>query len=169
MADIVALIYEDHDWFRRYFLLLDGCRGNEELTAVWEPLADPARHPRAGRGGGLLPGPAARRVATGGDPEDETDDAITDHNEIRDAVRASREHEVGQRRVVGGGEQGPRGERRAPRGGGARGADRRRQEPDLDQRHDLRDAVAELLRPPPAGKGVDDTDKDPDEYIAENS
>ncbi len=34
MADIIDLIYEDPDWFRRRFFLLDDARSKEELTAI---------------------------------------------------------------------------------------------------------------------------------------
>src|SRR4051794_5034373 len=39
MADIIDLIYEDHDWFRRHFFYLDDATTQEELTAIWEPIA----------------------------------------------------------------------------------------------------------------------------------
>ena len=39
MADIIELIYADHDWFRRQFFYLDEARTDEELAAAWEPLA----------------------------------------------------------------------------------------------------------------------------------
>ncbi|MCW2596430.1 MAG: cation-binding protein, partial [Jatrophihabitans sp.] len=35
MADIIELIYEDHDWFRRHFFYLDDASTDEELAAVW--------------------------------------------------------------------------------------------------------------------------------------
>jgi hypothetical protein len=93
MADIIDLIYEDHDWLRRHFFYLDHARTTEELTAVWEPLADRLDlHAEAEE---EVFYPALLRRGRAGDPEDETDDAITDHNAIRDAVRAARGCQVG--------------------------------------------------------------------------
>lgn len=100
MADIIDLIYADHDWLRRQFFRLDDAESEKDLAAIWDVLsmrldahADaeervfyPALLKRGGRND---PGNPA------GDPEDETEDAITDHNAIRDAVRASRRHKAG--------------------------------------------------------------------------
>lgn len=100
MADIVDLIYADHDWLRRQFFLLDDARSPDELAAVWDVLSmrldahadaeETVFYPALLKHGGLDdPGNPE------GDPEDETEDAITDHNAIRDAVRRSRRHEPG--------------------------------------------------------------------------
>src|SRR5580692_3910813 len=93
MADIVDLIYEDHDWFRRHFFYLDDARTDEELAAVWEPLA--TRLDTHAQAEEEIFYPALLKKGKAGDPVDETDDAITDHNRIRDAVRESRRHRVG--------------------------------------------------------------------------
>lgn len=93
MADIIDLIYEDHDWLRRHFFYLDGARTEDELAAVWEPLADRLDlHAEAEE---AVFYPVLLRRGDAGDPEDETEDAITDHNAIRDAVRAARSLPVG--------------------------------------------------------------------------
>ena len=34
MADIIDLIYADHDWLRRQFFRLDDAKSKEELAAV---------------------------------------------------------------------------------------------------------------------------------------
>ena len=39
MADIIELIYEDHQWLRTHFFLLDDATEVPDLTAIWEPLA----------------------------------------------------------------------------------------------------------------------------------
>jgi hypothetical protein len=93
MADIIALIYEDHDWFRRHFFYLDDARTKEELTAIWEPLA--TRLDTHAQAEEEVFYPVLLKVGDAGDPEDETDDAINDHNSIRDAIRTARECEVG--------------------------------------------------------------------------
>jgi hypothetical protein len=95
MADIIDLIYEDHDWLRRHFFYLDDARTEEELTAVWEPLADRLElHADAEE---TVFYPALLQRGKAGDPRDETEDAIEDHNAIRDAVRDAREHPVGSK------------------------------------------------------------------------
>src|SRR5689334_17643368 len=93
MADIIELIYADHDWFRRQFFLLDECRTNEELTAVWDALA--ARLDTHAEAEETIFYPALLTEGEAGDPQDETEDAIEDHNAIREAVRSASRHEVG--------------------------------------------------------------------------
>ncbi|MEW5812057.1 MAG: hemerythrin domain-containing protein [Actinomycetota bacterium] len=100
MADIIDLIYADHDWLRRQFFRLDDARSAEELAAIWDALGtrldahadaeETVFYPALlAHGGREHPGNPE------GDPEDETEDAITDHNAIRDAVRQSRDQEPG--------------------------------------------------------------------------
>ncbi len=91
MADITQLILDDHETFRREFAALDDADGPEELRTIWEPLA------------ALLDVHAAAEEATfypqllrrGDDAEDETIDAIGDHNDIRDGVREAARHPIG--------------------------------------------------------------------------
>ena len=91
MADIIDLIYADHDWLRRQFFRLDDASSPEDQAAIWSVLGarldmhadaeETVFYPALLKlGGSDDPGnPEA-------DPEDETEDAITDHNAIRDAV-----------------------------------------------------------------------------------
>ena len=61
MADITALIMDDHEWFRRQFALLDDASTPEQLSAIWQPLAR-RLETHAQRGGDhLLSGFAAAR------------------------------------------------------------------------------------------------------------
>ncbi|CAN5573179.1 hemerythrin domain-containing protein [soil metagenome] len=93
MADIIDLIYADHDWVRRQFFYLDAATDTEDLRAIWEPLADRLdTHADAEE---TVFYPALLKVGRAGDPEDETEDAIDDHNSIRDAIAAARKQEVG--------------------------------------------------------------------------
>jgi len=39
MADIIDLIYADHDWLRRQFFRLDDAKSKDELAAVWNVLS----------------------------------------------------------------------------------------------------------------------------------
>jgi hypothetical protein len=102
MADIIDLIYADHDWLRRQFFRLDDASSPEDQAAIWSVLGarldmhadaeETVFYPALLKlGGSDDPGnPEA-------DPEDETEDAITDHNAIRDAVRRSRDCDPGTR------------------------------------------------------------------------
>ena len=97
--DITQLILDDHHEQRRQFAILEQIdRGNTAvLSAVWDRLAaflelhakaeEEIFYPEL-----LRVGIAARRRAG---VEDETLDAIQDHNEIRDAVAEVANHAVG--------------------------------------------------------------------------
>jgi len=92
IVDITTLIMDDHAWFRRKFAELDYANTNEERAAIWEPLATKLdAHAEAEE---LIFYPALLRRGEQ-DPAEETEDAIRDHNKIRDAVAESRRHEVG--------------------------------------------------------------------------
>jgi hypothetical protein len=97
-VDITQLILDDHHEQRRLFALLEEIprHDTDALTAVWRRLRAlldlhaeaEERHfyptlVRLGRGGG------------GSSPDEETEDAIDDHNEIRDAAAKVEEQEVG--------------------------------------------------------------------------
>ena len=136
MADIIELIYADHDWFRRQFLLLDDAKS---------------------------------KVGDSGDPVEETDDAIGDHNSIRDAVRKARDLEVGSDEWFE-----AVGEARTENGEHL-DEEEREALPDfiksstLEQRHELAMQWLRFYAAHPAGKHVDDSDKDPETYIEANS
>jgi hypothetical protein len=91
MADITSLILDDHDWFRRQFARLDDLTDAGELAKVWQPLADLLDvHARAEEE--VFYPHLLRR---GEDAEEETLDAIGDHNDIRDGVHEAALHPVG--------------------------------------------------------------------------
>ena len=89
--DIIELILDDHDTFRRQFSALDSAQDPEELRAIWEPLA------------ALLDLHAVAEEAVfyplllrdADDAEEETEDAIGDHNDIRDGVHQAQRHPIG--------------------------------------------------------------------------
>src|SRR4051812_23062176 len=97
--DITQLILDDHHEQRRLFAILEQIdRGDgKALAAIWARLSAFLEvHAEAEERHFY---PALLRVGTGagGKPsaDDETEDAIKDHNEIRDAVAAVAEHKVG--------------------------------------------------------------------------
>jgi hypothetical protein len=97
-VDITQLILDDHHEQRRLFAILEEIprQDTDKLSAVWARLRAlldvhaeaEERHfyptlVRLGQGGG------------GSSPDEETEDAIDDHNEIRDTAAKVEEHEVG--------------------------------------------------------------------------
>lgn len=167
MADIIDLIYEDHDWLRRHFLYLDEATTEAELTAIWEPLA--TRLDTHADAEEEVFYPRLLKKGKAGDPEDETRDAIDDHNAIRDAVAESRRHRPGTKvwyEAVG---------KARTENGEHIDEEEREALPDFRKsasaqvRHELAMAWLRFYYEHPAGKGVDTSDKDADSYIDENS
>ncbi|GAB2475095.1 hemerythrin domain-containing protein [Jatrophihabitans fulvus] len=170
MADIIELIYADHDWLRRQFFRLDDAKTPEELAAVWGPLG--TRLDTHAEAEETVFYPALLKLggkSEEGDPEDETEDAITDHNEIRDAVREAGRHEVGSDEwfaAVG---------KARTENGEHLDEEEREALPDfiksatLDVRHELALKWLAFYAEHPAGRGIDGEDKDADEYIDQNS
>jgi hypothetical protein len=98
-VDVTELILSDHHEQRRMFAQLDDLPPDDTrtLTAVWSRLKVLLEvHAKAEE---LFFYPALLRHGTGGEdedgPQDETEDAIKDHNEIRDGIRQAGEHPVG--------------------------------------------------------------------------
>lgn len=91
MADITMLILADHDWFRERFAKLDYLQAQAPvdraaLERVWRPLADKLDLHAYIEEKIFYPQLLTRGAD---DPEGETLDAIGDHNDIRDGVRAA--------------------------------------------------------------------------------
>ena len=174
MADIIDLVYADHDWFRRQFFRLDDAKSKDDLAAIWDALG--ARldvHAEAEEavfypallkhGGNDDPGNPE------GDPQDETEDAITDHNAIRDAVRQSRQHEPGSTEWFAAVFEARK------QNGAHLDEEEREAMPDfiksasLELRHELAMQWVRFYAEHEAIKGVDNRDKDADDYIDEHS
>jgi hypothetical protein len=91
MVDITMLILADHGWFREQFAKLDYLQAEEPinpkaLQRVWRPLADKLDVHAYIEEEIFYPQLLKRGDD---DPEEETLDAIGDHNDIRDGVRAA--------------------------------------------------------------------------------
>jgi hypothetical protein len=174
MADIIDLVYADHDWLRRQFFRLDDAKSKDDLAAIWDALSarldlhaeaeEAVFYPALLKHGGRDdPGNPE------GDPQDETEDAITDHNAIRDAVRQSRQHEPGSTEwfaaVIEARKQ----------NGAHLDEEEREAMPDfikgasLELRHELAMQWMRFYAEHEAIKGVDNRDKDADDYIDEHS
>lgn len=97
--DITELILDDHHRQRRLFAVLDEVDRDDTATlaAVWDHLATFLEvHARAEE---ELFYPHLLDVGAGAtdadSPEEETEDAIDDHNSIREAIAESRRHDAG--------------------------------------------------------------------------
>lgn len=92
MPDVVDLILEDHANFRRGFMALaDRDQDVATLGRVWAPLADLLERHATAEEETFYP---ALLALDKEDPEDETEDAIRDHNKIRDAVGNAQEADI---------------------------------------------------------------------------
>jgi hypothetical protein len=167
MADIVDLIVADHEWFRRQFFYLDDAKTDSDLAAIWRPLA--ARLELHADAEEEVFYPVLLKQGHAGDPKDETEDAIDDHNEIRDAIAESRKHRVGTKvwfAAVG---------KARTENGKHLDEEEREAMPDfiksttLAVRHDLAMQWLAFYDAHPGGAGADLRDKDPQAYIEENS
>jgi hypothetical protein len=95
VPDICELILDDHELFRRRFAELDDLKasgaGTDRTAAAWKALGDHLDLHAAAEEELFYP----ELLDVGRRSEEEAEDAITDHNEIRDAVRRASEAEPG--------------------------------------------------------------------------
>jgi len=166
-VDITQLILDDHHEQRRLFAILEQIdrSDTESLSAVWNRLAafldthaeaeEKIFYPAL-----LEAGIEARRKAG---VEDETLDAIDDHNEIRDAVAEVAKHPVGSDGWFGAiaGANEANGDHMAEEE--REGLTDFRRITSLQHRHDL--AVAFTAYEARHVLGVEPVDKDPKTYI----
>jgi len=167
--DVTQLILDDHHEQRRLFAILEQIdrADTSTLTAIWERLAaflelhaqaeEEIFYPEL-----LKVGRQADRLGTA---EDETLDAIDDHNEIRDAVAEVANHAVGSDGwydAVATANQ-ANGDHMAEEE--REGLTDFRREASLQRRHEL--AVAFAAYEARNFAGVEPVDKDPAEYVRE--
>jgi hypothetical protein len=167
--DITEVILEQHHEQRRAFALLDEMPRDDTaaLGAVWGRLEVLLEvHAEAEE---RFFYPRLLRLGKGnpeGDVDDEVEDAIKDHNEIRDAVRKARQHEVG----TDGWWTAVWDARKA--NDDHMGEEERedlldfRRHADLQTRHDV--AVQFLTFEAEHYAGIPIRDKDPERYVADN-
>jgi hypothetical protein len=170
-VDITELILNQHHEQRRAFALLDELDGDPAaLAAVWERITIMLEvHAKAEE---LYFYPRLLEVGTGGGDadsvEDETEDAIKDHNEIRDAIAEAAKHEAGSAEWW-----------KAVRDCEEENSDHMaeeeredlvdfRQHADLQTRHDI--AVQFIVyENQHAARGIPLENEDPEDYVAKNS
>ncbi len=161
MADITQLILDDHDTFRREFAALDDAEGNEQLREVWEPLAALLDLHAVAEEAVFYP----QLLRRGDNAEDETVDAIGDHNDIRDGIHEAARHPIGSSQWWEGVRQArmANSEHMAEEEDEAL-ADFRRNTP-LGVREDLGRQFLEF-KTNHAAQDLDTSDKDPEGYVS---
>jgi hypothetical protein len=95
VPDICDLILDDHERFRRSFADLDDLRragaSADAFGRAWQSLADLLELHATAEEALFYP----KLLRRGDDAEEETQDAISDHNDIRDAIRRAGGANVG--------------------------------------------------------------------------
>lgn len=161
MTDITQLILDDHETFRRQFAALDDAEGPEQLRAIWEPLAALLDVHAVAEETIFYP----QLLRRGDDAEDETLDAIGDHNDIRDGVHEAARHPigssewwdaVGRTRVANSSHMAEEEDEALP--------DFRRNSP-LGVRADLGRRFLEFKAEHAGAQNLDTSDKDPQGYV----
>ena len=169
--DITELILSQHHEQRRAFALLDELDRSDTagLAAVWDRVTVMLEvHAEAEE---KFFYPQLLKVGTGAADADsvdeETEDAIKDHNEIRDAIRATQEHETGSdawwKAVT---------EARIANDDHMAEEERQdladfRRHADLQTRHDI--AVQFIVYENQHARGIRPVDRDPESYVEEHS
>lgn len=169
MADITVLILDDHDWFRRAFAGLDDAQAADAdadaLDAIWEPLGTKLDAHAEIEEEIFYPALLAEADEDG----EETEDAIGDHNKIRDAVAQARRSDTGSEKWW------------AAVGEARKENDEHMAEEEREGLSDFRLNATPELRDElgrrwlarwaehPGGAGIESPDKDPVDYIDEHT
>jgi Hemerythrin HHE cation binding domain len=165
--DITSLIMDDHEWFRRQFARLDDASDNAELASIWEPLA--VRLDTHAQAEETIFYPALLRRGAEDEAEEETEDAVRDHNKIRLAVAEAGKHDVGSSEwfdAVGR----ARAENTEHLGEGEdEGLPDFRKHASWELRTGLGELWVQFYASHPHGEGISTSTVDPDEYLEENS
>lgn len=166
MPDVIRLILDDHERFRSRFAELDGLRDDlQAANEIWLGLAAWLEIHASAEEAVFYP--ALLQHVEGS--EDETRDAIGDHDEIRDGIRRAAAAEVG-------GDEWWAGIQDARDANDEHLAEEERDDiPDLlrvasvEFRQELGAHYERFFAEHPGAKGLSGANKDPDEYAARNS
>jgi hypothetical protein len=168
--DITQLILDDHEQQRRLFATLDETPRDDAgaLGAVWERLATFLEvHAKAEEELFYPPLLELGHGATDADSaEEETEDAIGDHNSIREAIAEAGRHEIGSDAWWEAVESARRANSTHMAEEERQGLADFRQNADADLRHQLGVRFSAFLAE--HADGVEARDLDPDEYVAEH-
>jgi hypothetical protein len=166
--DVTEVILRDHAWFRAQFIALYDLQTEppdiEAISEIWDPLAARLDVHAAAEEKIFYPQLLARGQE---DPEEETLDAIGDHNEIRDGVADAARHPVASEAwwaaVATTRDANDEHMAEEEREGIA---DFRREAP-AELREQLGQELEAFLDEHPTTAGVDTDDKDPAAYVDE--
>ncbi|MBC3192353.1 hemerythrin domain-containing protein [Pseudonocardia sp. C8] len=166
MPDITTLILDDHAWFRRRFAELDELQARpdadpRELSRVWRPLADRLDVHAIAEEKIFYP----QLLKQGENPQDETLDAIGDHNEIRDGVAEAERNPVGSQGWWDGVWSARRANDEHMAEEENEGLADFRQHAPSGLRESLGRQFQEFMDTHPTPEGLDNTDKDPEVYV----
>ena len=164
--DIVRLILSDHEIFRARFAELDDLREQQQAAAaLWGELAAHLETHASAEEAHFYP--ALLQNVKGS--EDETKDAVGDHDEIRQGIRRAAAAEVGS-------EEWWAGIHDAREANDEHLAEEERDDlPDflrsvsVEVRQELGERFVKFRDAHPWAAGLDYSDKDPDEFVEENS
>jgi hypothetical protein len=165
VLDVTEMILLDHETLRRQFAALDDARSDDAIKAVWNGLSRMLYVHAECEEEVFYPA----LLAHGKDAEAETDDAIDDHNKIKDGLREAAKHRVGTKvwwEAVG-----------TARTENSKHLAEEEREALSDFRRTATDKVREQLAidwlnwryEHDSGRGVGTGDKDPQAFIDENS
>jgi hypothetical protein len=166
MEDITLLILDDHAAFRRGFARLDDAKGEEQLRAAWDPLALHLEIHAEAEEVILYPYLLKRG---GENADEETEDAIRDHNKIRDGISEANQHPIDSQAWW-------TGVWKARTENSEHLAEEEdevlpdfRKHASLELRAELGARWLTFYAEHPSGQGLSFRDKDPDRYLLENS
>ena len=169
MADdtrVTDLIRLDHDWFRGKFAALQQAHGDDAaLPALWKELSDRLEVHAAAEETLFYP----RLLKDDKDSVDDTQDAIRDHNEIRDGIRDSEAHAIGGEawwKAVEAATKANTEHMEEEEAGPLREFD---DFASPDEQADVAAAFAAFERDHAGRRGISTEDKDPDRYIEEHA
>jgi hypothetical protein len=163
---VTDLIRLDHIWFRSQFAALDAARGDTPtVTSIWAALSARLEVHAAAEETLFYP----RLLKDDADAVDDTKDAIKDHNEIRDGIHDAEGQAIGDAawwRAVA-----------ATEHANAEHMDEEEKGPLIEfdeassesEQAELASAFSAFEAEHAGARGISTKDKDPDDYVAENS
>jgi hypothetical protein len=165
VPDVIRLILDDHEWFRTRFAQLEELRADPQAAnELWLGLAAKLEVHASAEEEHFYP--ALLQKVEGS--EDETEDAVGDHDEIRHGIRRAEAAEVGS-------DEWWAGIQDAREANDHHLAEEERDDlPDflraasVELRHELGERFQRFVDEHPGAKGLSGEDKDPEAYVAEH-
>jgi hypothetical protein len=163
---VTDLIRLDHVWFRSQFAALETARDDRDaLTSLWAALSARLEVHAAAEEALFYP----RLLKDDSDSVDDTKDAIKDHNEIRDAIHDAEGHRIGDDtwwQAVNATEHANTEHMEEEEKGPLIEFDHAASS---DEQAQLASAFAAFETEHAGARGISTADKDPQEYVEDNS